>query len=285
MAYLDERTYKEKLWDHEPLTDFWRIGRGYSTRLNKYGIYTMGDIALKSIEDEDFFYQLFGVNAELIIDHAWGYEPCTIKDIKNYKPTNKSVSIGQVLSEPYDYDKALIIVKEMADALALSLASKELCTDQITLSLGYDVSCLSDESINKYVTEDTKNDYLGREVVKPAHGTIHLKTLTSSDVIIMEAATKLYKRIINPKLLVRRVYIGAPSIKKEQIFDRGFEQLSLFDEEEKIDNKKILKDEKLQKTIIDIKDKFGKNAVVKGVDLKEGATTLSRNKQIGGHKA
>ena len=287
IGYLDEIKYRELLWEHTPLTDFWRVGRGLTKRLFKYGLLTMGDIARQSILDEDVLYQEFGINAELLIDHSWGYEPVTIEDIKNYKPKNNSLSVGQVLTCPYEYDKAKLIVKEMADSLSLDLAKKELLTDQIVLSFGYDISDLSDEM------EDVATDWYGRKVPTGAHGSINLTHFTSSTREIVKAASTLFERLANKELHVRRVYIGCRVINEKDVdkYSQKYQQLSLFcSEEETVRNNNLIKeDEKeeknLQKTINNIKSKYGKNSILKGMDYEDGGTTIERNKQIGGHKA
>ena len=288
MAYLDMKTYREKLWDHLPLTDFWRVGRGIAKRLFKHGLLTMGDIARQSLENEDVLYEEFGVNAELLIDHAWGYEPVTMEEVKSYVPENNSLSIGQVLQRPYKYEEALLIIKEMAEALSLDLVSKGLLTDQIAISIGYDISDTKNES----VTVD--KDWYGREVPKGNHSSINLEIFTSSTSLISNASVKLFNHLINKKLHVRRMYIVATRvIKVEDIkkVKQDYQQLNLFvdyDELEKTKKEKMkeLEEEnKLQLTILDIKKKYGKNTILLAHDLEEGGTTIERNKQIGGHKA
>ena len=292
IAYLDEMSYRKSLWTHTPLTDFWRVGRGYKNKLEAHGMYTMGDVARISHENEDLLYELFGINAELLIDHAWGYEPCTIKDIKAYKPENNSVSSGQVLQEAYTFEKARLVVKEMTDLLVLDLVEKDLVTDQMVLTVGYDIECIRNPKINQYIKDPVSKDYYGRLIPKPAHGTIHLKAPTSSTKQIMSAIMDLYKRIVNPKLLVKRIYVVACNVQKEsQIKEQIYEQLDIFTDYEALkkkheeEKKELDKEKKLQKAILNIKGKYGKNAVLKGMDLEEGATTVDRNKQIGGHKA
>lgn len=292
IATLDEMSYRKKLWSHTPLTDFWRVGRGYRNKLEANGMFTMGDIARQSKQDEDLLYKLFGINAELLIDHAWGYEPCTMADIKSYKPDNNSVSSGQVLQEPYTYKKAELIVKEMTDSLVLDLVDKDLVTDQMVLTIGYDIVCITNPKMNQLMKESVSKDYFGRTIPKPAHGTIRLEGPTSSIKLIMRAVMELYKRIVYPKLLVRRIYVVACNVRKEsEVRENEFEQLDLFTDYESIskkrenEQKELTKEKKLQKTILAIKGKYGKNAIIKGRDLEEGATTIERNKQIGGHKA
>ena len=286
IAELNEMSYRKMLWNHVPITDIWRVGKGISKRLEKYGMYTMGDVARCSINNEDLLYKLFGVNAELLIDHAWGYEPCTIESIKNYKPLAKSISSGQVLQSPYSYDKAKLIVREMADLLALDLVSKKLVSEQLVLTIGYDIENVTDD-YNGSVTID----YYGRAIPKHAHGTINLEYKTSSSKIITEAMIKLYDEIINPKLSVRRVTMAATKLASEEE-EKGkvrYRQLDLFssldDENNKLDyDREVLKEENnLQNAMLKIKEKYGKNAILKGMDLEDGATTRDRNRQIGGH--
>ena len=285
IAELNEMSYRNLIWNHVPITDIWRVGKGISKRLEKYGIYTMGDVARCSIDNEDLLYKLFGVNAELLIDHAWGYEPCTIESIKNYKPLAKSISSGQVLQSPYSYDKAKLIVREMAELLALDLVSKKLVAEQLVLTIGYDIENVTD--YNGSVTID----YYGRAIPKHAHGTINLDYKTSSSKIITVAIIKLYDRIINPKLSVRRVTMAATKLASEEE-EKGkvrYRQLDLFssldDENNKLDyDREVLKEENnLQNAMLKIKEKYGKNAILKGMDLEDGATTRDRNRQIGGH--
>ena len=286
IAELNEMSYRKMLWNHVPITDIWRVGKGISKRLEKYGMYTMGDVARCSINNEDLLYKLFGVNAELLIDHAWGYEPCTIESIKNYKPLAKSISSGQVLQSPYSYDKAKLIVREMAELLALDLVSKKLVAEQLVLTIGYDIENVTD-NYNGSVTID----YYGRAIPKHAHGTINLDYKTSSSKIITEAMIKLYDEIINPKLSVRRVTMAATKLASEEE-EKGkvrYRQLDLFssldDENNKLDyDREVLKEENnLQNAMLKIKEKYGKNAILKGMDLEDGATTRDRNRQIGGH--
>lgn len=300
IAELDEATYRQILWDHRPLTDFWRIGRGISKKLEENGLYTMGDIALCSIQDpkayrsEELLYKLFGVNAELIIDHAWGWEPCTIEDVKSYKPTAKSISSGQVLHCPYDAKKARLIVHEMIDLLVLDLVEKGIVTDQITLTIGYDIENLTNPVIKANYFGEVTKDHYGRLVPKHAHGTVNFKKMTSSTEEITKGVLGLYDRIVNKLLLVRRINISANHLDFESnIIDFDtFEQLNIFNinsqpskEEEKKKKEKLQKEKSLQKTVVDLKKRFGKNAVLKGMNLEEGATSIDRNKQIGGHKA
>lgn len=287
IACLDEMMYRKLLWDHRPITDFWRVGKGYSKKLETHRIYTMGDIARISVQNEELLYKLFGINAELLIDHAWGWEPVTIKHIKAYKPENNSISSGQVLHCPYNYEQTKLIVKEMTELLTLDLVEKGLVTNQIVLTVGYDKENLIDPFIsNSYKGEITIDRY-GRKIPKHAHGTINLDHKTSSTKIIMDAVMKLYQRIMNKELLVRRINITANNIVDEETAskEKTYEQIDLFtnyeEKEEKIQEEKSEKE--LQKAMIDIKKKYGKNAIIKGMNLQEDGTTIERNKQIGGH--
>lgn len=271
VAELDELTYRRLLWDHKPITDFWRIGSGIAKRLENSGIYTMGDIARTSVYNEDLLYHMFGIDAELLIDHAWGYEPCGVEEIKTYKPSTNSISSGQVLHSPYDFHKARIVVQEMTDLLVLELVDKGLVTDSLTLTIGYDRSNV-DEGI--YRGEVTYDRY-GRGVPKSAHGTANLGTTTSSTKKIMTAVLELYDRIISKELLVRRITLSANNLVEER-----YEQYDLF-----TDPAELAKERKIQEAMLSIKKKFGKNAILKGMNLEEGATTIERNNQIGGHRA
>ena len=288
IAGLDEMTYRKLLWDHRPITDFWRVGKGYAKKLEEHRIYTMGDIARVSIQNEELLYKLFGINAELLIDHAWGWEPVTIKQIKAYKPTTNSISSGQVLHCPYNYEQTKLIVKEMTELLTLDLVEKNLVTNQIVLTVGYDIENLIDPYIsNSYKGEITIDRY-GRKIPKHAHGTINLDHKTASTKIIMEATMKLYEKIMNKQLLVRRINITANNVGDEETAkkEKSFEQIDLFTNyQEKVEKTQKEKTEKeLQKAMIDIKKRYGKNAILKGMNLQEGGTTIERNGQIGGHK-
>ncbi len=299
IAELDETAYKRLLWAHRPLTDFWRVGRGYSKKLEAYGLYTMGDIARCSLGsktdffNEDLLYRLFGINAELLIDHAWGWESCTIENIKSYKPENNSLSSGQVLTCPYEYKKTEIIVREMAEMLALDLVDKGLTTDQIVLTVGYDRESLKDPKIRLKYKGAIKKDHYGRDVPKHAHGSTGLGKPTSSARLIVGAAMALFERITDKNLLARRVNITANHVIPEAEVKKNtvYEQLDLFtDYEEKERQQRAeelarLREKNTQKAILSIKKRFGKNAILKGTNLQEGATALSRNVQIGGHKA
>lgn len=290
IAGLDERTYRKLLWKHKPLTDFWRVGNGYAKKLNDNNIYTMGDVARCSIENEELLYKLFGVNAELLIDHAWGWEPCTIRQVKSYKPERNSISSGQVLHSPYNYEKAKLIVREMVDLLVLDLVAKHLVTNQLVLTVGYDILNLTNKEID-YKGEIT-TDHYGRKIPKHAHGTANIDHKTSSTKIIMDSVMDLFDRIVNKKLLVRRINITACNVEDENNVREtiSYMQFDLFTDYKKLDNenRKIKEDEqeerKLQHALLDIKNKYGKNAILKGMNLQEGATTIERNSQIGGHK-
>ena len=290
IAGLDERTYRKLLWKHKPLTDFWRVGKGYAKKLNDNNIYTMGDVARCSIENEELLYNLFGVNAELLIDHAWGWEPCTMQQVKSYKPERNSISSGQVLHSPYNYEKAKLIVREMVDLLVLDLVAKHLVTNQLVLTVGYDILNLTNKEID-YKGEIT-TDHYGRKIPKHAHGTANIDHKTSSTKIIMDSVMDLFDRIVNKKLLVRRINITACNVEDENNVREtiSYKQFDLFTDYKKLDNenRKIKEDEqeerKLQHALLDIKNKYGKNAILKGMNLKEGATTIERNSQIGGHK-
>ena len=287
IAELDEMSYRQKLWSHKPLTDFWRVGKGYSTKLEEYGMHTMGDIARQSLYDEELLYKLFGINSELLIDHAWGWEPCTIADIKAYKPENHSVSLGQVLQCPYDYEKAKLIVKEMTELLVLDLVDKCLVTDQMVLTVGYDI----ENTKNGYYKGEITSDRYGRKIPKQAHGSENIGRYTSSTKLITAAVVRLFERIVDSNLLVRRMYVVANHTVDESTVKEPSEQLDLFMDFETIEKQKaqeddeLQKEKSLQKAVISLQKKFGKNSVLKGMNLKEGATTIQRNGQIGGHKA
>lgn len=299
IAQLDERSYREQLWNHVPLTDFWRVGPGYERKLNENGLYTMGDVARCSVGKpneyykEDLLYRLFGINAELLIDHAWGWEPTTIAQIKAYKPEKNSVGSGQVLQCAYTAEKAKLIVKEMTDLLVLDLVDKGLVTDQMVLTIGYDIDNLTDPAIRKKFHGEVTSDRYGRKVPKHVHGTANLPEYTSSTRVIMKAVEDLYDRIINPDLLVRRIYVVASRVipEEEAKEKEVFEQMDLFTDYEALKKEKeqeqteLQKEKRIQHAILDLQKKFGKNAVLKGMNLEEGAMTRERNRQIGGHKA
>lgn len=290
IAELDEMSYRRILWDHRPLTDFWRVGRGISKKLEEHGMYTMGDVARCSVGresdyyNEDLLYKLFGVNAELLIDHAWGWEPTEISDIKSYRPESSSLSSGQVLQEPYEFSKAKLVLKEMADLLSLELVSKRIVTDQIVLTVGYDI-----ESLKKSYSGAVETDRYGRKIPKTAHSSENIGRYTSSTKLICETAMKLFYRIVDKELLVRRMYIVANHIITENDAEkeREYIQLNLFSDtgKQEAEENELKKEKDMQKAILKIKSKYGKNSIIKGMNLKEGATALERNRQIGGHKA
>ena len=342
IAELDEMSYRRKLWGHRPITDFWRVGKGTAKKLARYGMFTMGDVARYSLKDEDLLYKLFGVNAELLIDHAWGWEPCTIDYIKAYKPENRSFSAGQVLQCPYDFEKARIVVLEMADAAALDLVEKRLTADQMVLTVVYDKDNLTDPAIREKYKGPVKKDWYGRMAPKPAHGTVSLGRHTSSSRIITDAVLSLYDRIVDPDLLVRRIFLVTNhvieeagtkgSVSKDSVFSASLEtgilsgtdrsrnlgikqesprqtesqtepdngesgaagswqQLDLFTDYEVLEAEKerekaaLEKERRLQEAMLEIRRKYGKNAILKGTSLQEGATMRDRNQSIGGHKA
>ncbi len=300
IAKLDEISYRQLLWEHRPITDFWRVGRGYAKKLEAVGLYTMGDVARCSIGkpneyyNEDLLYKLFGINAELLIDHAWGWEPCTMADVKSYKPSTNSIGSGQVLQYPYSYEKAKLIVQEMTELLVLDLVEKGLVTDQIVITIGYDIENLTNPEIRKSYKGEIVTDHYGRKIPKHAHGTANIGKRTSSTMLIMDAVIKLYSKIVDPGLLVRRVTIAANHIVEDDASPcdtLDFEQLDLFTDYEALrkqrqkDDEELQKEKQLQLAMLSIKKKYGKNAVLKGINLKEGAMTQERNNQIGGHKA
>ncbi len=295
IAELDELSYRRLMWNHRPLTDFWRVGKGYARKLEAHNLMTMGDIARCSLDDEELLYKLFGVNAELLIDHAWGWEPCTIADIKAYKPENNSLSAGQVLPGPYTFEKAKLVVKEMADQQALELVDKRLVTDQIVLTVVYDRENLSDPERMKRYRGGVAPDYYGRAAPKPAHGSINLDAPTSSSKAILRAVAALYDRIVDRDLLIRRIYLVSNHVVGESEAARVAAetpvQLDMFTDYEakaqrEAEGKAALDREKRrQHTILAIKKKYGKNAILRGMNLEEGATAKERNAQIGGHRA
>lgn len=292
IAQLDEMSYRRLLWDHRPLTDFWRVGRGYAKKLERHGLYTMGDIARCSLGspsefyNEDLLYKLFGVNAQLLIDHAWGWEPCTLKQIKAYRPSTTSISSGQVLHTPYTWEKARIIVREMTDLMVLDLVEKGFVTDQLVLTVGYDIENLTNPDIAKTYRGEVVTDHYGRKVPKHGHGTANLLSPSSSSKIIIDAVLELYDRIADPGLLVRRITIAACRLMPEGTEKTGYEQLDLFaDPGQEQQAQRLEREKRQQKAVIRIKKKFGKNAILKGTNFREGATTRQRNGQVGGHKA
>ena len=292
IAELDEMTYREQLWSHRPLTDFWRVGSGISKRLESCGIYTMGDIARCSINNEELLYKLFGVNAEFLIDHAWGWEPCTIADIKAYKPSSNCTSVGQVLQCPYTYEKAKIIVREMIDSHVLDLVEKNLVTNQVVLHIGYDIENLTNPEISKQYNGEVKIDHYGRKVPKHAHGTVNF-AYTSSVAIITKAVLGLFDDIVDHNLLIRRINITTNNVIDESTIKNAqpIEQLDLFTDYDSLmkmrakESKRLDREKRMQQAIIGIKSKYGKNALIKGMSLQEDATAIERNRQIGGHKA
>lgn len=295
IAELDEMGYRKQLWDHRPLTDFWRVGKGSSKRLEDNRMFTMGDIARASTTSygRKKLKKLFGINAKMLVDHAWGYEPCTIEEAKAYTPENRSLSTGQVLKEPYTFEKARVIVWEMLELLSLDLVEKHLVTNQIVLTVGYDIENLTNPEIASYYKGSVTTDHYGRKVPKHAHGTANIGRHTSSTRMISEATLKLYDEIVDKKLLVRRVTIAACNLVSEKSIDNKpqYEQLDLFTDYDELIEKRekeeleLQKERKIQEAMLDIKQRYGKNAILKGTNLQEGATTIERNKSIGGHKA
>ena len=289
IASLDELSYRKLLWDHRPITDFWRVGRGYAKKLEEKKIYTMRDLARRSLTDEESLYRLFGVNAELLIDHAWGFEPCTMEEVKAYRPKETSLSCGQVLSCPYTYEKGRIILMEMSESLSLDLVTKGLATDSLTLTVSYDSDSL--KGVGTYCDEVTLDHY-GRAVPKHARGTKNLGRYTSSTKEIVDAFLSLYREIVNESLLIRRFNLTALHLQGEKMrYEHHAEQLDIFSASEEGEaeyqsgEERYEREKNLQKTLIHIKSKHGKNAIVKGMNFEQGATAMERNEQIGGHKA
>ena len=294
IAELDEKSYRENLWNHRPLTDFWRCGKGIAQKLAMYGIETMGQIARLSVKNEDVLYKLFGVNAELLIDPAWGWEPCTMDYIKSYRPETNSLSSGQVLHEPYTFKKARVVIKEMADAISMDLLDKGLVTDQLVVTVGYDRTSLENPEIRAKYHGPVVKDYYGREVPKSAHGTANLDRQTSSTTLIMTAVENLFDRIVNKNLLVRRLNITTNHVVLESRVkkqDDKMVQLDLFTDYEtlakqkKEEEERLAKERRMQEALLSIKKQFGKNAILRGLNFEDGATAKDRNEQIGGHKA
>lgn len=293
IAELDEMSYRQILWTHQPLTDFWRLGKGYAKKLEENGMFTMGDVARRSITDEDLLYKLFGKNAELLIDHAWGWEPCTVEAVKAYRPSTNSLGSGQVLHTPYEAEKAKLVLREMADLLVLDLVDKGLATDQIVVTVGYDIENLTDPKRSKAYHGEVVTDHYGRKIPKHSHGTINLGKHTSSTKQIMEASSELFDRIVDKSLLIRRLNITANHVIDEASIEQEprYEQLDLFTDyaalqaEQEKEQAELEREKKMQKAMLTIKKKFGKNAILKGMNLEEGATARDRNSQIGGHKA
>lgn len=299
IAELNEKSYRRILWSHQPITDFWRVGRGYAKKLAQHGMFTMGDVARCSVGkpgeyyNEDLLYHLFGVNAELLIDHAWGWEPCTMADIKAYKPESNSICSGQVLHSPYTAEQAKLVVREMAEQLALDLVDRHLTTDQITLTVGYDRKNIDSLSAGEIHVDEVVTDRYGRKIPKHAHGTVNLERQTSSTKIIVSAVLNLYRELVNTKLFVRRITLGANRVSDEDSVKEqpSFEQLDLFTDyaalKKELEERETeqQKERQLQQAVLDIKKRYGKNAVLKGSSLMDGATAMDRNNQIGGHKA
>ncbi len=294
IAELDEKSYREKLWNHRPLTDFWRCGKGIVSKLAMFGVETMGQIARLSVKNEDVLYKLFGVNAELLIDHAWGWEPCTMDYIKSYRPETNSLSSGQVLHEPYTFKKARVVIKEMADAISMDLLDKGLVTEQLVVTVGYDRTSLENPEIRAKYHGPVVKDYYGREVPKSAHGTANLDRQTSSTSLIMTAVENLFDRIVNKDLLVRRLNITTNHVIPESRVkkqDDKMVQLDIFTDYEtlakqkKEEEERLAKERRVQEALLAIKKQFGKNSILKGLNFEDGATAKDRNEQIGGHKA
>ena len=293
IAELDEMSYRRQLWDHRPLTDFWRVGRGIAQRLAPHGIDTMGKIARCSVKNEELLYRLFGVNAELLIDHAWGWEPCTIDYVKAYRPESNSFSSGQVLSTPYPVKQARVVILEMADAMALKLVDKRLVTDQIVLNVGYDAENMTRADIRAKYNGPVTVDRYGRQVPKGAHGSARLERPTSSSRLILDAVAEIFDRIVNPDLLVRYLNISVGNVVDERFAEKGekVRQLDFFtdyeaeERQQKEEAEALEKERRLQEAQLAIKKRYGKNAILKGLNFEEGATARDRNKQIGGHKA
>lgn len=293
IAELDEMRYRQLLWDHQPITSFWRVGRGIANKLAMYGIDTMGKLARFSLTNEETLYSLFGINAELLIDHAWGWEPCTIQQIKAYRPESSSLSNGQVLQSPYPFDKARRVVLEMADSLSLQLVDHKMATDQLVLAVGYDTESITNPIDGYQYSGEKVSNYYGKTVPKPAHGSVNLGRHTSSSRIILDAIQKLYDSIVDPHLLIRRLNIATMHlIPEDQIpHSAAPQQLELFvdyeaqAEQQKREEEELNKEHEMQNALLEIKRKFGKNAILRGTSFEEGATAKERNAQIGGHKA
>lgn len=293
IAELDERSYRRELWSHTPLTDFWRVGRGYAKKLEEHGMFTMGDVARRSLTDEELFFKLFGKNAELLIDHAWGCEPCTIEAVKAYKPSTNSLGSGQVLHEPYTAEKARIVLREMADALSMELFAKKLVTDQLVVTIGYDVENIKDAKRRASYKGEIVRDGYGRLKPKHSHGTINLARYTSSTRLIMDAAAGLYDRVVDRNLLIRQLNITACRVipEAEAPKEDAPEQMDMFtdyaalDAERERENAALERERRKQSALLKIKRKYGKNAVLRGMNYEDGATMRDRNGQIGGHKA
>jgi len=293
IAELDEQTFREKLWEHRPLTDFWSIGHGTASRLESRGMRTLGDVARMSVQNEEVLYRLFGIKAELLIDHAWGWEPVTVPDIKAYRPESNSLSSGQVLKEPYDFEKAKIVAKEMTDMLVLSLTEKHLMTDQMVLHVGYDTVNLATPEQKRAYKGPTKINHYGRVVPKSGHGSVNLGKYSSSSNLIIEAVADLFDRVVDKNLFIRRINVTANHVLNEADVPQApveEEQLDLFEssaerkQKQEEEQAKLDKEKRLQRAILDIKKKMGKNAMLRGMNLLEGATAKERNQQVGGHR-
>ncbi len=291
IAELDEMSYRQQLWTHRPLTDFWRVGSGYARKLEAKGMFTMGDVARCSLCNESLLYKMFGVNAELLIDHAWGWEPCTIADIKAYKPENNSISSGQVLQNPYTFEKGRLIIQEMTDLLVLELVDKGLVSDQMVLTVGYDIENLAGAEQQKSYRGEVTTDHYGRKVPKAAHGSVNLGEYTSSTRMILDAVSALYDRIVDRNLTVRRLTIAANHVIPEQDREETEVQLDLFTNYEEYEKQRETqerersREREIQKAMLEIRKRFGKNAILKGMNFEDGATTRERNRQVGGHRA
>lgn len=294
IAELDEMSFRRKLWTHQPLTDFWRVGRGYSKKLEEHGMFTMGDVARMSVHNEDLLYQLFGKNAELLIDHAWGWEPCTVEAVKAYRPSDNSLGSGQVLHCPYTAEKARLVLREMAELLSLDLVRKKLVTNQIVLTIGFDIENLTDPARRQLYTGPVVKDHYGRMIPKHAHGTERLEMYTSSTKKIINVATTLFDKIVDANLLIRRINIVAGHVLPEDEAPNrsdDCEQLDMFTDyaavqaQRQKEEEELNRERKVQEALLTIKMRFGKNAILKGMNLQKGATAKDRNEQIGGHKA
>lgn len=293
IAELDEINYRKELWDHQPLTDFWRVGRGYAKSLAQYNIFTMGDIARQSLKNEELFYRLFGVNAELLIDHAWGWEPVTMKEIKSYSPEAKSISSGQVLHEPYPAEKARTVILEMADAVSFDLIEHKVVTDQLVLTVGYDVESLTNKTISSKYKGRIKKDHYGRNVPVHSQGTINISRPTSSSRILIDKVAELYDRIVNPNLLIRRLNLSVNHLLDENKIDQHkyaicpdlFSDYDDLIRKQESEERDLAKEKRRQEALLYLRKKFGKNVVLRGLNYADGATQKERNQQIGGHKA
>ena len=292
IAELDEMSFRTELWSHRPITDFWRISRGYERRLAENGMYTMGDIALCSVVNEDLLYNLFGKNAELLIDHAWGWEPCTIEAIRNFKPQKNSISSGQVLKKPYTTQKARTVILEMADAVSLQLVDKGMVTNQVTINVDYDVESLTDPNRCLEYHGKVVTDRFGRRIPQSVHGSSNLDPSTSSGNLITAAVSSVYDRIVDENLLIRRLTLTVNNVKGKELVraNDSFEQLDLFTDYSELETageiakERLHRENKMQQAILNIKKKYGNNSIIKGMSLEEDATAKERNTQIGGHK-